>query len=38
MHSCLETASVADTLSLMDAMKAYYESTLELGEEGFVLR
>ena len=38
MHSCCETASVADTLSLMDAMKAYYESTLELGEEGFVLR
>ncbi len=38
MHSCYETASVADTLSLMDAMKAYYESTLEMGEEGFVLR
>ena len=38
MHSCYETASVADTLSLMDAMKAYYESTLELGEDGFVLK
>ena len=38
MHSCYETASLADTLSLMDAMKAYYESTLELGEDGFVLR
>ena len=38
MHSCCETGSVADTLSLMDAMKAYYESTLELNEEGFLLR
>ncbi|MGM9605120.1 MAG: M18 family aminopeptidase [Faecousia sp.] len=38
MHSCYETASVADTLSLMDAMKAYYESTLELDEDGFVLK
>ena len=38
MHSCYETASLADTLSLMDAMKAYYESTLELSEEGFLLR
>ena len=38
MHSCYETADLADTLSLMDAMKAYYESTLELGEDGFVLR
>lgn len=38
MHSCYETASLADTLSLMDAMKAYYESTLELGEDGFQLK
>ena len=38
MHSCCETASLADTLSLMDAMKAYYESTLELGEDGFQLK
>lgn len=38
MHSCYETASVADTISLMEVMKAYYSSTLEMGENGFVLR
>lgn len=38
MHSCYETASVADTISLMEVMKAYYSSTLEMGEDGFVLR
>ena len=38
MHSCYETAAVADGLSLRDAMKTYFESTLELNEEGFSLR
>ena len=38
MHSCYETASVADTLSLMDVMQAYYSSTLELSEDGFLLK
>ncbi len=38
MHSCYETADLADTISLMEVMKAYYSSTLEMGEDGFVLR
>ena len=38
MHSCYETASVADTLSLMNIMESYYSSTLELNEAGFTLR
>lgn len=38
MHSCYETASVADTLSLMDVMQAYYSSILELSEDGFLLK
>ena len=38
MHSCYETASVADTISLMEVMQAYYSSTLEMGENRFVLR
>ena len=38
MHSCYETASVADTISLMEIMGSYYGSTLELDEEGFSLR
>lgn len=37
MHSCYETASVADSLSMMDAMQVYYSSTLELSENGFSL-
>lgn len=35
MHSCYETAAVADALYLEDAMQAYFSSTLELSEEGF---
>ena len=38
MHSCCETASVADTLSLINVMTAYYGSTLEIDEAGFSLR
>ena len=38
MHSCYETASVADTLSLIQVMEVYYSSTLELNENGFALK
>ena len=38
MHSCYETAAVADAISLEEAMAAYYGSTLEAGESGFTLR
>lgn len=38
MHSCYETSSVADSLSMMDAMTAFYSSTLEMSENGFTLR
>ena len=38
MHSCYETASVADTISLMNIMERYYSSTLEMNEAGFTLR
>ena len=38
MHSCYETAAVADALALEDAMAAYFGSCLELGEEGFFLK
>ena len=38
MHSCYETASVADTISLMNIMESYYSSTLEMNEAGFTLR
>ncbi len=34
MHSCYETAAVADALALESAMAAYYGSTLELSETG----
>ena len=37
MHSCYETASVADTISLIKVMEAYYSSTLEMDENGFTL-
>ena len=37
MHSCYETASVADSIAMIDAMAAYFGSTLELSEEGFRL-
>ena len=35
MHSCYETAAVADTLALEDAMAAYFGSCLMLSEDGF---
>ena len=35
MHSCYETAAVADLLALEDAMAAYYGSALEATETGF---
>ena len=38
MHSCYETAAVADALALEDAMAAYFGTCLELGEEGFFLK
>ncbi len=34
MHSCYETAGVADAISLVDLMKAYYESNLSIPEDG----
>ena len=37
MHSCYETAAVADTLALEDAMTAYFGSCLMIGEDGFAL-
>ena len=37
MHSCYETASVADSIAMIDAMAAYFGSTLVLSEEGFKL-
>ena len=37
MHSCYETAAVADALFLEDAMQAYFSSTLEISEDGFQL-
>ena len=38
MHSCYETAAVADALCLEDAMQAYFSSTLELSEDGLQVR
>ena len=38
MHSCWETAAVADALSLEQAMTAYYGTTLEATENGIELR
>ena len=37
MHSSYETASIADSIAMVDAMAAYFSSTLELSEEGFRL-
>jgi len=36
MHSCYETAGVADAGYLMDAMTAYYGTTLEQTEDGTI--
>lgn len=38
MHSCYETGAVADVLYLEDAMAAYYSTSLEASEGGYVLR
>lgn len=38
MHSSYETAAVADVAALEDAMTAYYGSTLEATENGFLIR
>ena len=38
MHSCYETAAVADAIYLVNAMTAYYGSTLEMTENGYALR
>ena len=35
MHSCYETAAVADAIALEDAMAVYYGSSLEATESGF---
>ncbi len=37
MHSCYETAAVADAIALEKAMAAYYGSTLEVTENGYTL-
>ena len=36
MHSCYETAGVKDTLYLEQAMAAYYATTLEATENGYI--
>ena len=38
MHSCYETGAVADAISLEDAMTAYYDSELEILENGYRLK
>ncbi len=38
MHSCYETASVADAESLEKAMAEFYSSSLEATEKGFILK
>ena len=38
MHSCYETAAVADAAYLEKAMRAYYASTLETTADGYFLR
>ena len=38
MHSSYETAAVADAIALEEAMTAYYGSTLEATEIGYVLK
>ena len=38
MHSCYETAAVADAGYLVSAMTAYYGSTLEMTESGYSLK
>ena len=38
MHSCYETAAVADAIALEEAMAVYYGSTLEATENGYILK
>ena len=38
MHSSFETAAVADVVSLVDAMKAYYSATLEVEGGTYLLK
>ena len=38
MHSCYETAAVADSISLEKAMAAYYGTTLERSDDGYSLK
>ena len=38
MHSCYETAAVSDAADLVRAMTAYYGTTLEASENGYILR
>ena len=38
MHSCYETAAVADVLALEEAMAAYYSSTLETDGDNYILK
>ena len=38
MHSCYETAAVADAVALETAMTAYYGTALEVTENGYLLK
>lgn len=38
MHSCYETAAVSDAADLVTAMTAYYGTTLEAAENGYVMK
>lgn len=37
MHSCYETAAVADSIAMEDAMTTFYSASLEMNESGFRL-
>lgn len=38
MHSCYETAAVSDATELIKAMTAYYGTTLEAADNGYVMK
>ena len=38
MHSCYETAAVADAIALEDAMTTYYSSALEINGDSYILK
>jgi len=38
MHSCYETAAVADAIALEEAMAVYFRTELEVREDGFTLK